>query len=321
MGTLLTIRIEADDREASLSASERVFQAVAAAEARLSTWTGVSDLARLNSAVSGYDVPISTQLVADLEVAKRCYELTGGAFDLSVGPLVSAWGLREGGRFPNPTELESARDAVGFEALEVGTSTARRTRDALRLDEGAFGKGAGLDDASSALATDPRVRSAVLDFGGQLLVYRREPSPGTAIRVLVAHPDDRQQNVSVLELDSGSVATTGNGERAIEIDGERLGHVLDPRSGRPAPDFGSLTVWVDSRFDRAGTLADCLSTGLYVLGPDAALAFAARHPGIEVLVAERVNEGIRVRKSSGLASTSSKPPATVTSSTWSVNPS
>jgi thiamine biosynthesis lipoprotein len=75
------------------------------------------------------------------------------------------------------------------------------------------------------------------------------------------------------------VATSGSSERGIVVDGERLGHILDPRTGRPSGDFGSVTVWAPDAFT-----ADCLSTALYVMGPDAALAWAATHPGQSVVV-------------------------------------
>jgi thiamine biosynthesis lipoprotein ApbE len=99
-----------------------------------------------------------------------------------------------------------------------------------------------------------------------------------------------------LTLAGGSLSTSGNGERGRRVAGEVVGHLLDPRTGAPAPDFGSLSVWAES-----GLLADCLSTGLFVLGPDAALAWAARHPEVGVLVLERRAGGLRARASARLA--------------------
>jgi len=96
--------------------------------------------------------------------------------------------------------------------------------------------------------------------------------------VPVADPRRRDRPVVALLLDGGSVSTSGNSEQGIVVEGERLGHILDPRTGRPAPDFGSMTVWAADPLT-----ADCLSTGLYVMGPEAALAWAADHPGVEVV--------------------------------------
>lgn len=82
----------------------------------------------------------------------------------------------------------------------------------------------------------------------------------------------------------------------MTVGGEHIGHVLDPRTGQPARDFGSLTVWAKTAF-----AADCLSTGLYVLGPDSALAWAARAPEIEVVVIETRPAGLIVRSTAGIA--------------------
>ena len=105
----------------------------------------------------------------------------------------------------------------------------------------------------------------------------------------VSHPWDRRQVVDTLHVDAGSVATSGNGERPA--------HLLDPRTGGPAPDIGSLTVWAPS-----AARADCLSTGLFVLGPEAALGWAAVHEGFEVVVVEQGSSGAQVRRSAAFGS-------------------
>src|SRR5262249_37175015 len=116
----------------------------------------------------------------------------------------------------------------------------------------------------------------------------------------LADPRRRDRAVATLRLDRGSVATSGNSEHGIEVAGRRYGHLLDPRTGRPAPDFGSLAVWAADPL-----LADCLSK-LYVLGPDRALAWVAAHPnfadGVQVLVLEPRGGRIEARTSDGLRS-------------------
>jgi thiamine biosynthesis lipoprotein len=103
--------------------------------------------------------------------------------------------------------------------------------------------------------------------------------------------------VAVLRLQDASVSTTGNSERAFERGGERVGHVIDPRSGRPAADLGSVTV-----IARTALEADALSTALFVLGPKAGIAFAASRPGVEALYALALPEGrVRLHATSGFA--------------------
>jgi thiamine biosynthesis lipoprotein len=291
MGTALEIRVEAADRARALLASERAVAAIEAAEARLSTWREDSELARLNRAAAGQPFPLSPALAADLGAVRRCWQETGGAFDPSVGALVQAWGLRAGGRRPAPGELRNAIEAAGLDELRIGPeAVAVRERPDLVLEEGGFGKGAGLADALDALAGSEATR-ALLDLGGQVAVLGRDEDWA----IPIADPRLRDRPVVALRIDRGSVSTSGNSERGIVVDGERLGHVLDPRSGRPAPDFGSLTVWTADPLR-----ADCLSTGLYVLGPEAALEWAARHPGVEVLVLRPRQGRIEALASAGL---------------------
>ncbi len=282
MGTTLDLAVTARTRNQALAASEAAVRAIEAAERRLSTWRPETELARLDRAAVGESVSISPRLAADLSAALDCARDTEGAFDPTVGPLVEAWGLRQGGRRPSERELEAARRATGFAGMRLGFDLAGRSRatrliEGLRIEEGGFGKGAGLVDALSALAAAPGVSSAQLDFGGQLAVLGR-----STVRVSLADPDRREREVLEFSIDRGSLSTSGNGERGIVIDGERIGHLLDPRTGLPAPDFGSLTVWAADPLR-----ADCLSTGLYVLGPQPALAWAAAHPGVEVIALVR----------------------------------
>jgi thiamine biosynthesis lipoprotein len=142
-------------------------------------------------------------------------------------------------------------------------------------------------DALDALRRDGVARAS-LDLGGQVAVLGGWEIP-------VADPRHRDRSVAVLKVDGGSVSTSGNGERGIVVEGKRLGHILDPRTGAPAPDFGSLTVWTADPLR-----ADCLSTGLYVLGPERALAWAAAHPGVEVLVLRTEGDRLRALASPGL---------------------
>jgi thiamine biosynthesis lipoprotein len=284
MGTWLTLEVEAHDRAAALSASEAAVRAVAACEARLSTWRDDSELARLNAAAVGEPFPLSAALERELRAAREVFDLTGGAFDPTVGALVRVWDLRGRGRLPTREEIEGALVPAGLAALRLEPGRAVRTLPALALEEGGFGKGAGLDDARAALLAAGAL-SACVDLGGQVLCL------GEPLAWDVAHPQERERAVLRVELPEGSLATSGNSERGLLVDGVRVGHILDPRSGRPAADFGSVSVWcVDA------ARADALATGLFVLGPDAALELAARSDDFAALVLEpQADGGLRAR--------------------------
>ncbi len=292
MGTRLEVAVTAATRAEALAASERAVEAIEDAERRLSTWRPQSELSRLNAAPVGTAVELTPELGAWLARAWAWRERTAGAFDPAVGPLVDAWDLRGEGRRPSPAELEAALAAAAPEAWALDGLPARavRRRADARLEEGGFGKGAGLDAALAALEA-AGARSARLDLGGQVAVLGAREAT-----YAVAHPDDRERPVIAVRLDAGSLATSGNSERGVVVGGERLGHLLDPRTGLPAHDRGSVTVRAASALD-----ADCLSTAGFALGPDAALALAARLEGVDVLVLERDEHGaLSARATRGL---------------------
>jgi FAD:protein FMN transferase len=288
MGTELRLLVEADSRDAALAASEAAVRALEATEDRLSTWNSGSELARVNAGARGERVPISADLWRELERAAWCTEITGGSFDAGIGALIEAWDLRGAGRVPAPRERRAAVAAGGMRRLRLDGRAAVRTAPGLRIEEGGFGKGAGLDAALAALAASPHVLRAELDLGGQVAVLR-----GSAL-VEIAHPDQRDRIVAEVTLDRGSLSTSGNNEHGIVVNGRRFGHLLDARSGRPAPDFGSLAVWAPSALD-----ADCLSTGLFVMGSARALRWARAHPEVEVLVLRRRRTGVVVEATAG----------------------
>jgi thiamine biosynthesis lipoprotein len=291
MGTSLVLEVVAEDRAKALAASELALCAIEDTEARLSTWRADSEVSRLNRTAPGVEFAPSQELCEDLERALHWRNQTGGAFSPTVLPLVRAWGLENGGARPEARPLERARAASsrGAIAFSLPAAIVRRDR-AAGLATGGFGKGVALDRAAAALESQG-VQRAFFNFGGQTLLFGAVA--GTTIAL--ADPDQRRRPVLSLSLRSGSCATSGNSEQELAVDGAALSHLLDPRSGAPAADFGSLTVCAASATD-----ADCLSTALFVLGPEAALKFAHQRPGIDVVAILRGPSEVRVRATSGL---------------------
>jgi thiamine biosynthesis lipoprotein len=263
MGTTVTVEVEiATDRATALAVAEAMIREVEATEAALSTWRDDSELAAFNRAPVGDWLPEPSPLVARaLFESWLCAEETAGAFDPTVAPLVEAWGLRHGGRVPSATELATAHARVDWRALGFTNHPNRvRKGKAIAIEEGGFGKGAALD-AALEVAERAHAAGAIgyvhLDFGGQL-AWANTLRPLT---VELVDPRDRTRPVLEITLrpGRGSLSTSSNGGRRTA---SGFGHLLDPRTGRPAADFGSA-----SALDSSALRADCLSTGLFVLGP------------------------------------------------------
>ena len=292
MGTVARLVVGAESRERALEISGQVETLLREAEADLSTWQTETELARFNHSPVGQPVRLSSHLDRELERALECAHLTEGAFDPAMGALSQAWDLRGEGRIPQDDELRQALKNTGHPHLERGSSSDgqaswTRHREVI-VDEGGFGKGAALDrvrlDLEQTIQDDGYV---LVDLGGQILFHGTQEITDSW-PVAVADPDDRHASVLMLSLPGGSVATSANSERA--------GHLIDPRTGRPADDFGSITVWTSS-----GLEADCLATGLFVAGPETALQLANAHDGVEVVVIERSSDNTLIaRVSNGM---------------------
>lgn len=290
MGTSLRLQVTGTRRSAALEASEVALRAVEAAEQRLSTWRSDSELSQLQSQPSGRAQECSTLLAGELQQATTWAARTEGAFDPTVAPLIAAWDLRGVGRRPSRSQRLEALERVNFRRVQVQFDRVR-LQPGTRIEEGGFGKGAALDAARQALAKLPHIE-AMLDLGGQVsLTSGAHPQ-----QVPLAHPDDRDRICLHLQLRAGeSMATSANTVKAKSTPQETIGHLLDPRSGKPAADFGSVTV-----ISTSALTADALSTALFVMGPEAALAFAEAQPDVEALILQRSAQGLKTTYTHGL---------------------
>jgi FAD:protein FMN transferase len=298
MGTTLGVEVGAATPDSAQSAAEAGVRCVLAADRRWSSWRGDSTLRRLHDAAVGAPVATDRAFRDGLRLAALWSARTEGAFDPAVGRLLEAWGVG----YDLPTEpptaaaLDRARATCGPRQFQVDGQSVSRRSDA-RLAEGGFVKGLALDDAMRAARNIDGVTAVQFDFGGQLAWWSQA---GATRRVGVASPDDRRQFVGTIELPAaGSVATSGNSEHGIVVDGVRYAHIVDPRTGHPVNDWGSVTVVVTGD-DHPACAADCLSTALFVLGPREGLRLATRLPGVDALFLERTGDGLRVHRTPGL---------------------
>lgn len=291
MGTHLRGHLAAATTDAGFAALEAVFAEVRRLDGVLSSWRDDSELARLNQSEPGQTVALGATLLDMLHTAWAWKQRTDGAFDPTVGSLIDAWDLRGTGRIPSCAELGVALAASGPQAIRLDrlAGTATRLAPGAWVTAGAFGKGAALR-AGREVLTALGVRSALLDFGGQLLAMGSDPS-GTGWTVGVAHPLQRERDVVTLRLKDVSVATSGASERFVEVAGHRYGHILDPRTGLPVPAWGSATVVAPDPF-----VADVLATAIFVMGPTLGMEWAAREAdGVGVLLLIDGPDGLRAR--------------------------
>ncbi len=250
MGTRLSLQLEGRELPA---ASEAAISEAGRIEAACSTWNPDSAWSRLNASGAAALDPEWLQLLGEV---KAWSEKTEDAFDPALGRLIEAWGLRRGGRTPGEDELRAARTASGVGLLSIEPGSAH-LRQGAWIEEGGFLKGYALDRMKAKLVAGGAA-SGLLDFGGQLLAW------GRAERVSIADPKERTLPRLNLRLRNASLSCSGTSERGR--------HILDPHTGLPCEAWGSVAVVMPTGLD-----ADCLSTALFVMGPERGLAWAEAH--------------------------------------------
>ena len=237
---------------------------------------------RLNRAGEG-NVP--QEVLAVLETALTVAAASGGAFDPTILALTDLWSFDTGGRLPTGPQVEQARGRVDFSRVIVSTDGRVVLPEGIGFDLGGIAKGAVVDLTADYLL-DRGYEDFLIDAGGDILVSGLKQGR-TSWRIAIRHPRNSQAVLGVLDMGKRgeriAVVTSGDYERYFEQDGERYHHILDPRSGYPAKALVSVTILAPTC-----TLADALSTAVFVLGPEEGLKLLEKFPDAEgLLIAER----------------------------------
>jgi FAD:protein FMN transferase len=277
MGTRFSVQIAEpvtpEQRETLQSA---VDEAIGRVEQTMSTYLLDSDLSRFNASDSTDWFPVSRRLCDAVREALRLSEITGGAFDPTVGPLVNLWGFG-----PEPVEIRPPADAdieatkarVGHQRLhaDCGRPALRKEVAELFVDLSAYAKGLAVDSLAELL-DEHGLRHYLVEVGGELRV-RGHNSRGEPWVVAIETPEPGGSRVRrVLSLSDKAVATSGNYRNFFEYEGQRYSHVIDARSGRPPThNLASVTVVAD-----VTAYADAMATALMVLGPEEGVELAER---------------------------------------------
>jgi thiamine biosynthesis lipoprotein len=269
MGTTFDIYLYARDAARAAELFTHAFEEIERVEALLSNYRAESELSRLNARAAHEAVTTDPELYALLARSLAFSRLTGGAFDISVGSLMAAWGFFRGqGHYPTVDALAHARAQTGWRnvLLDPEQRTVRYLVPGLQLDAGAIGKGYALDRVAELLRT-LGVSRALIGSGASSYIALGAP-PGKAGWLIHVHdPLDEARIVSSVTLHDRSLSTSGSLQKFFELDGRRYGHIMDPRTGAPVAGRLQVTVITANATD-----SDALATALFVLGPVAGRA-------------------------------------------------
>jgi thiamine biosynthesis lipoprotein len=295
MGTLYTVKIvdppRSVDPQALRAGIDRLLRQV---DTRMSTYMPDSELSRFNAARTGDWIAVSPGLVTVLKEALRVSEATGGAFDVTVGPLVNLWGFGPGGgadELPSDGALQAALARVGYRHLHLRDSPPAVSKDRpdLYVDLSAIAKGYAVDRVTEYLASQD-MENYMVEVGGEVRA-RGHNARGTRWRIAIERPSAHGRAVQlIVALDDAGVATSGDYRNYFERDGYRYSHTIDPTTGRPITHtLASVTVIAPSTMH-----ADALATGLMVLGPQKGYALAGRL-GLAAFFILKIEDGFRER--------------------------
>lgn len=260
----------------------------------MSTYKPDSAVSRFNRRTDTDWFPVSARLLGLVDRARRISEMTGGAFDVTVGGLVDLWGFGPtiaAPGTPDAVRLADVRRRVGFGHLQTRPDppALRKSVPGLEIDLSAIAKGYAVDQVADYLQ-GLGVANYLVEVGGELRVAGHNPD-GEPWRVAVERPSaDRREAYAVIEARDTAVATSGDYRNFFVADGRRYSHAIDPVTGEPIEhDLVSVTVLAD---DAAS--ADALATGLLVLGPEAGFRVADSE-GLAVLLIERHGDRLQPR--------------------------
>ena len=294
MGSAWTVKLAGSPPAEASALRDSIQARFDAVNLALSTWRADSALSRFNARDDGEWMDVDPELAAVMRYALGLAAASGGAYDITVGPLVNLWGFGPdpaSNRVPDAEAIRAARERVGWRKVEIDATRDRaRKRPGVRLDLSSLGKGRGVDRVAEYL--DARgVSNYLIDLSGKLRARGANPQ-GAPWRVAVERPGPDQPAGgaeiahAVVELHDRSIATAGDYRRFFESGGKHYSHIIDPATGMPV----SHTTVSATAVAADCMQADALATVFMVMPPAAAMELASAR-GVPALLISRSADG------------------------------
>ncbi|MGB1875600.1 MAG: FAD:protein FMN transferase [Rhodospirillaceae bacterium] len=278
MGTTLEISVYRPEAEAALGLEDLAVAhaTIVEIDERLSLYKSNSELVEVNAKAGKGLQPISSQFSDVLSASTHFGDLSGGALDVAIQPLIALWGFYDvsTAEVPPNNEVSKVMSRVGIDHVQIakdGTQVAMAS--GAGMDFGGIAKGVAVDRAIEVLKARG-VPAGLINLGGNIRVFGAL-AEGRAWRIGIRHPRE-SRIIGQVSLTSGAVATSGDYDRYFIHDGKRYSHILDPRTGWPVENIYSLTVVAPD-----ATTADALSTAAFVLGEKQGMQLLTRCSDVE----------------------------------------
>lgn len=308
MGTVFEVTIYSSDKYIAEKTFNDVFQELNRLDYLMSNYKKESVLSQLNNNASTEPVDCNKELADVIEQSLHYSEITDGAFDITIGPLMKKWGFfKKQGRIPGREELASVLESVSYKNIileekpinslakeQITVKTVFFKNPNTQIDLGGIGKGYAVDRVHSVLKLNG-INSALINFAGNIYTFGTPPGKESWV-IGLQHPRESEGLLGTFEIKDKAVSTSGDYEKFFTIEGKRYSHIIDPRTGNPVKGIVSVTIVTDN-----ATRADALSTGVFVLGAEKGMDLIEHLQDVEgIIVYEDVNSRLSTRISSGM---------------------
>ncbi|MBB1270051.1 FAD:protein FMN transferase [Shewanella sp. SR44-3] len=296
MGTTYNIKLNAHDGLLEAKALQaEIDLALEQVNDQMSTYRKTSELSQFNQLANGEAVQVSSDTIKVITEGKRLHELTSGALDITLGPLVNIWGFGPDKKpltLPTDDAIAAVRVKTGMDGFSIqvseGQASLLKKKDGLYIDLSAIAKGFGVDKIASLL-DQHKVSGYLVEIGGELRIKgtKTDKSPW---RIAIEQPTtDGREIQQVITPGTMGLATSGDYRNYFEDEGQRFSHLIDPRSGKPIKHtLASVTV-----LHPECMTADGLATAMMVLGTQASLALA-KEQNLAIMLIEKQQQGFQV---------------------------
>lgn len=258
-----------------------VFDLIDELESQLTVYRDDSEVSQINQRAFDEPVEVECKLFDLLQTCRKLTDETQGAFDITAGPLIRAWGFwRRQGRMPTPVERQQAWERVGMRqvVLDPVRRSVRFQRPGMELNFGSIGKGYAVDRCFERLY-GAGIGSALMHAGGSSVRAMGHQPGSRGWPVGIRHPWEPDRRIAVVSLRNRALATSAATYQYFEYNRKKLGHLLDPRTGWPADGVASATAIAPT-----GAEADALATAFYVLGVEKSQRYCDLHPEVGAII-------------------------------------
>jgi len=293
MGSRFEVTVVAVNEEIGYIYIDQAIAEILRIEKLISSWDPDSETSLINRNAGIKPVQVSLELFRLIERSKLFSSITDGAFDISYASMDKIWKFDGSmNRMPSPEEIKNSVSKVGYEKiiLNAADRTVFLKEKGMKISFGAIGKGYAAEKAKELLVSK-QVIAGIINASGDLTTWGTKAS-GEKWLIGIANPLSKDKIFSWLPVVESSVATSGNYEKYVVINGKKYSHIIDPRTGYPSHGINSVSI-----FAKGAEICDALATAVYIMGKEAGLGLINQLPQAEGIIVDSNN---KIHKSSGI---------------------